>query len=355
MLGWTPSRNSTVALGITLGASLLLPAQGASADPVAQSADAAVAEERYPVGSRALIDVSVATLWREPRIHRRIDRPSLRNPVAVGRWNRNLRTADQRRWLVGNVQTQALYGMEVLVRERRGRWVKVAVIDEPEPQDPAGYPGWLPARQLRPKSDLPSVTDASDYVVVLAKRSRVRLDEGSVAVGYGTRFALPEAAHGGGGTEDAGVAQAGWVQVITPAGPGLIPGSDVGAPKQLSARSVLADGRRFLGLRYLWGGLSAWGMDCSGLIWNLFRAHGETIPRDADPQFRSGRRVSLERLRRGDLLFWGTREYVHHVALYAGRGRMMEAPDSSGRVRIVPIRWRELIGARRYIPKPSAD
>ena len=120
---------------------------------------------------------------------------------------------------MGNVQTQALYGMEVLVRERRGRWVKVAVIDEPEPQDPAGYPGWLPARQLRPKSDLPSVTDASDYVVVLAKRSRVRLDEGSVAVGYGTRFALPSRPRRG-WDRGCGVARAGWVQVITPAGPG---------------------------------------------------------------------------------------------------------------------------------------
>ena len=321
--------------------------------------------ERFAIGSRALIGVSVATLWREPGIHRTIDRPSLRNPAQLGRWNRNLRTAEQRRWLVGKVQTQALYGQEVLVRETRGRWVKVAVLDEPEPQDPAGYPGWLPASQLRPKGDVPSIGDDNDHLVVLADRTRLRIGDAVVRVGYGTRLALAEqppeglreTEAGATGAPPAGVTSAAefgsaggkWVRVMTPDGPGRVPAAAVGPPRELTARSILAEGRKFLGLRYLWGGLSAWGMDCSGLIWNLFRAHGHTIPRDADPQFRSGHKVGLKRLQPADFLFWGTREYVHHVALYVGDGLMMEAPDSSGRVRIVPIRWRELVGARRYI------
>ena len=46
----------------------------------------------------------------------------------------------------------------------------------------------------------------------------------------------------------------------------------------------------FLGIRYLWGGLSAWGYDCSGLTWAVYRVHGITIPRDADAQFAVGGR-----------------------------------------------------------------
>jgi cell wall-associated NlpC family hydrolase len=357
-------------------AALALGVAAAPASAASRSDGPAAAPTRgLAVGDRALIDVSVATLWRSPGIHRGIDRPSLRNPVEVNRWNRNLRTAAQRRWLVGKVQTQALYAQEVLVRERRGGWAKVAVVDEPEPQDPAGYPGWLPVRQLRAKADFPTVTDGSEHVVVLVPRTRVLVGGRAVRIGYGTRLPLadppaapapaegadpaPGAPGAAAPAEGAGPAagepvarpldDTGWVAVLTPDGPGRVRPDAVGPPKELTASSILADARRFLRLRYLWGGLSAWGMDCSGIIWTLLRAHGATIPRDADPQFRSGRRVSLKRLQPGDFLFWGTQRYVHHVALYVGRGRMLEAPNSAGRVQIVPVRWRELVGARRYI------
>jgi cell wall-associated NlpC family hydrolase len=111
---------------------------------------------------------------------------------------------------------------------------------------------------------------------------------------------------------------------------------------------IVAEARRFLGVHYLWGGLSAWGYDCSGIVWSTYRRFGVTIPRDADPQFRAGRPVAPNALRPGDLLFYGTQSYVHHVAIYAGGGRMLEAPDSAHRVRIVPVRWRGFAGARRF-------
>ena len=110
-------------------------------------------------------------------------------------------------------------------------------------------------------------------------------------------------------------------------------------------------------MHYLWGGLSAWGYDCSGIVWAVYRAHGMTIPRDADPQFRHGTAVSLHALQPGDLLFYGTQRYVHHVSIYAGAGRMLEAPDSAHRVRLVPVRHGGLVGARRYaaLSEPALD
>src|SRR4051812_21108184 len=96
----------------------------------------------------ALVDVSVATLWKAPNLARRLDAPSLGNPADPRGWSRNLATTDDRLWLDSHVQTQALYGQEVVVLQRRGGWAKVAVVDEPDPQDPHGYPGWLPVKQL---------------------------------------------------------------------------------------------------------------------------------------------------------------------------------------------------------------
>jgi cell wall-associated NlpC family hydrolase len=63
--------------------------------------------------------------------------------------------------------------------------------------------------------------------------------------------------------------------------------------------------------------------------------------------------VSRRNLQRGDLLFWsGTwRPGISHVAIYLGRGLMLEAPSSGKRVRIVPARInaRNYAGARRIV------
>src|SRR5580765_3947386 len=96
----------------------------------------------------ALVGVSVATLWKAPGIARPMDAPSLAAPADPRAWNRNLATTADRLWLDSHVQTQALYGQEVAVLARHGAWAKVAVVDEPDPQDPHGYPGWVPVAQL---------------------------------------------------------------------------------------------------------------------------------------------------------------------------------------------------------------
>lgn len=278
-------------------------------------------------GSTASIDVSVATLWKAPNLYRSIDRPSVTNPADPAAWSRNLATTADRVWLDSHVQTQALYGQQVTVLAVRGGWAKVAVRDEPDPQDPRGYPGWLPLRQLRPALD-----DRGPYLVVRSRTGTLHVGSRTIRVSYGTR--LPLIAGN---------------RVRTPDGAGVLSGG--GAPLAPSNASIIAQGERFLGTHYLWGGLSSWGFDCSGLIWDLYRAHGLTIPRDADPQMHHGTPVARSQLRPGDLLFFGSRNYADHVSIYVGRGLELEAPDSAHRVRIVPVRWASYIGARRYLSR----
>jgi gamma-D-glutamyl-L-lysine dipeptidyl-peptidase len=291
----------------------------------------APAEAALGPGDRASIDVAVATLWKAPASQRAIDLPSTTNPVDPVGWSRKLATTESRVWLDSHVQTQALYGQSVTVLARSGSWAKVAVRDEPDPQDPHGYPGWLPVAQLTTGYD-----ESGPGLTVLARTATLRLASGrTIALSYGTRLPVLELA---GAT----------ATVRTPDGPGTIVRAALGGPLHPSGASIVAQAKRFLGVRYLWGGLSAWGFDCSGLVWDVYRAHGMTIPRDADPQFRHGTPVATSALRPGDLLFYGTQSYVHHVAIYAGGGRMIEAPDSAHRVRIVPVRWPGFAGARRY-------
>jgi gamma-D-glutamyl-L-lysine dipeptidyl-peptidase len=286
---------------------------------------AAPARAAFAPGDIAAIDVSVATLWKAPNVERSIDRPSLTNPVDPAQWSRNLATTDLRVWLDSHVQTQALYGQQVIVLARRGGWAKIAVVEEPDPQNSTGYPGWLPVSQLG-RDYLRSGTT----VVVTARTGTLHVHGRALSLSYGTWLT-----------------SLGGKTVATPDGIGTLSGAS--QPFPASNASVIAQAKRFLGTHYLWGGLSTWGFDCSGLIWDVYRAHGLVIPRDADPQFHHGAPVARSALRPGDLLFFGSDNYAEHDAIYLGNDRMLEAPDSAHRVRIVPVRWTSYLGARRYL------
>jgi cell wall-associated NlpC family hydrolase len=119
------------------------------------------------------------------------------------------------------------------------------------------------------------------------------------------------------------------------------------APLPKTRADLVRTARMFLGLHYLWGGLSAWGYDCSGLTWAVYRTHGITIPRDADAQFAAGKPVPLAQILPGDLLFY-EHPVVGHVAMYIGDGMMIEAPNSRSEVRIVPVRTTDFRGVRRF-------
>jgi gamma-D-glutamyl-L-lysine dipeptidyl-peptidase len=298
---------------------------------VAALAIAAPAHAAFRPGTTAAIDVSVATLWKAPNLARALDRPSLSNPADPAQWSRNLSTTESRVWLDTHVQTQALYGQQVVVLARSGAWAKVAVVDEPDPQDPYGYPGWLPIAQLAP-----DFARGGRQIVVTARTGGLAVRGRELSLSYGTR--LPLVRWGGD-----------FAVVRTPDGRGTLVGAE--APYRPTNASIIAQARRFLGTHYLWGGLSAWGFDCSGLIWDVYRAHGLTIPRDADPQFHHGTPVARAALQPGDLLFFGSPSYADHVSIYVGGDRMLEAPDSAHRVRIVPVRWTYYIGARRYLTR----
>jgi cell wall-associated NlpC family hydrolase len=279
-------------------------------------------------GSTATIGVSVATLWRAPGLARTIDAPSLAHPVDLDRWNRNLATTESRAWLDTRVVTQALYGEKVTVLVVSGRWVKVVVRDQPTPLDRRGYPGWLPARQLAG-----NYGDAGVKRLVLTRTAVLHVARRTLRLSYGTRLPTTGAD-----------AQGNWL-VRTPDGPGSIARSSLGKAQAPTGASIVASAKRFRGLRYLWGGVSAWGFDCSGFVWDLFRSHGVTVPRDTGPQSRGGRAVAPSGLRAGDLVFYGAP--ATHVAIVAGHGLMIESPDSAHAVRVVPLRP-GFTSARRY-------
>jgi len=119
-----------------------------------------------------------------------------------------------------------------------------------------------------------------------------------------------------------------------------------------SATTALSVARRYLGVSYLWAGMSHYGIDCSGLTYVAYRAAGVTLPRDAADQARIGMPVGWRHLKPGDLVFFGrgARTNIHHVGIYLGRGLVLHAPHTGARVRITPLSsWSDYWGARRII------
>ena len=118
-------------------------------------------------------------------------------------------------------------------------------------------------------------------------------------------------------------------------------------PTQVSLRpGILNTARFFLGDEYYWGGRSAWGIDCSGLVNLAYRAWGLELPRNAEDQFAASRSVSLENLKPADLIFSAEAAkpgLINHVMLYAGGGKLIEATGETNSVR--EISFAEKFGA----------
>ena len=293
------------------------------------------------------VDVSVATVWASPSAPRAIDRPALGNPVDMAAWARVLTTA-ARLGLDGRIETQALFGEPVRILAQRGSWTQVAVTDQPTPIDRLGYPGWVPTRQLTASPTFGGGLSARIAEVTTSTAS-LRGAGRRLELSFGTR--LP--AVGTSGSE---------VQVATPAGAiGRVPASAVRVYESAAAiptptrQQLVATARLFLGVRYLWGGTSAFGFDCSGLVNLIYRVNGIVIPRDADAQALAGRLVARDALEPGDLVFFATdspSRAVSHVGMYIGGGEMIEAPNSTSAVHVIAVAafGDEYVTARGYLP-----
>jgi len=120
------------------------------------------------------------------------------------------------------------------------------------------------------------------------------------------------------------------------------------AAKAAMSQRVVRYAKRFIGVRYVYGGSSPRsGFDCSGYVRYVYAHFGVSLTRSSYAQFGDGRRISRRSLRPGDLVFF---DGVGHVGLYVGNGRFIHAPHTGTRVQISPLAgWysSRFSGARR--------
>ncbi|WP_176558743.1 C40 family peptidase [Micromonospora sp. WMMA1996] len=133
----------------------------------------------------------------------------------------------------------------------------------------------------------------------------------------------------------------------------------VADPRALAAvRYALAQ----LGDPYLWAAEGPDRFDCSGLVLASYQSAGyRGLPRVSRDQYFAtrARTVDPNALLPGDLLFFassGSWTSIHHVAMYIGNGKMVEAPRTGDVVKISVVRWSRLYAATRVVgavPAPA--
>ena len=106
------------------------------------------------------------------------------------------------------------------------------------------------------------------------------------------------------------------------------------APLSSHAPEWVAVAERFIAVPYLWGGKTAAGLDCSGLIQTALEAGGIASPRDTDMMEASlGLAIAADSpLKRGDLIFW-----QGHVGLMLDCERLLHASGFSMQVSAEPL------------------
>ncbi|MEJ3651795.1 NlpC/P60 family protein [Actinomycetes bacterium KLBMP 9759] len=128
-----------------------------------------------------------------------------------------------------------------------------------------------------------------------------------------------------------------------------------------SVQRVIDRAMSQLGVQYVWGGgtgrgpttgipdglgspLNRVGFDCSGLMLYAFGGAGVSLPRVSRNQFNAGQKVPISDLRPGDMVFYKNGDApIHHVAMFIGGGKMIEAPYTGASVRVTPLRTKGLL------------
>lgn len=216
--------------------------------------------------------------------------------------------------------TQILFGEKYSVLDRQGKWARVRT-------EADNYDGWIDAKLVADVSEEEIERQAADAAYVTRQPfSRIESMDGGNA--------LPALAPMGSVVYN-GMRMAtllgGEDMLCTLNGRKFIL-HETGERQDGMPLSPVGCAKRLLGAPYLWGGRTAFGIDCSGLVQLAYKCCGIQLPRDASQMVESGSAVPFGAHRENDVAFFANDNgRICHVGLCMEGGQIIHA---SGSVRI---------------------
>ncbi|WP_237704172.1 C40 family peptidase [Planococcus donghaensis] len=293
--------------------------------------------------------VPVATVWTAPEKARPVDAKGIGAHSNINNWLQSMSPEDNQDLVNSNrIQTQLLYGEPVLIEEVVDGWAKIIALWQPCQKDERGYPGWVPVDQLKEVANLAEL----GFARVTQNKAQLWTEDFKPlkVVSFNTTLPVKEIGE--------------FIRLQTPDGDALVMTEAVEIVDAYnqnlkgSGVDIAKLGAKFLDLPYLWAGMSSYGFDCSGFTYNLMKANGVIISRDAVDQVSEGSEIdpqNVEAWHIGDVLFFAHEEgkgKIHHVGVYYGNGLMLHAPKPGKSVEIIELAGTkhevELCAIRRF-------
>jgi cell wall-associated NlpC family hydrolase len=214
---------------------------------------------------------------------------------------------------------------------------------------------------------------SSDYIKVLSKKATINADGVNFRSSANTDAKVIDTLSKGTRVEILDT-KSGWHKVKVGSKVGYVASKFVTSAKSSvkTSRSITAEAfdasddsqgndvtsyaKRYVGVRYVYGGKSPNGFDCSGFVGYVYRHFGVSLNSSAESMFSNGVRVSKSGLRAGDLLFFDAAARksageIDHVGIYLGGDKFIHASTSNGRVLIQSLSGYHgtYIGAKRVM------
>jgi gamma-D-glutamyl-L-lysine dipeptidyl-peptidase len=331
----------------------------------------------------AVVAVPVTAAW----MHADASRPgdtAVTQPVPdMAAWMAAL-SHELRLDLLGRIATSALLGEPVVVVNEAKGWCEVRLPWQPSSLDPRGYPAWIPSAHLAPSSasGAGGVDGAggqgaggdSSVFCVTRRLVPVRATRNGPPVevlSIGTRLPVVDVDPAT-GTNRAQVLVTSsmgkfWIDADCGVYASQAPPQCNFGPEHFLPRELIRTASEMLGTSYLWGGISGWGVDCSGLVHLAYRSLGVLVARDSKDQLLDvqqsatsyGREADLaDAWQQGDQLFFRYQSgsnAIHHVGLAVSSNMMLHAPKTGRVVELLSLAVEpyasELVGKADPIPK----